>query len=555
MLTQITISHLVTIEKLHVELYAGTTVITGETGAGKSILIDAIELALGKRIATDKVRHGQDKADISLGFNLQNVPQAKQWLTLHELDNETDECIIRRTIHKDGRSRSFINGTPITLQLLRELTDLLINIHGQHEHQALFKQDTQRNMLDKFAGHDDLLNSVSDLGKEWHSLSSKINELKQPNHDAHSRSEFLKFQLRELEDLQLKPNEFSELDREHKDLAQSGEQLEKLNLSLQHLADQEDHNALSLLKQTLHLLESLGSENPKIVSWIENLRSNIIQLRDLEDELRSHLESIDLNPERLHWVEERISTLFNLARKHKILPTELSHFQNKILDELTAIETKDTLLEELEKKREAIEKRYEDAAAELSKSRHIAGKNLAQEINSFIQELSLPNGKFQIQFANDTARFSPQGIEKIIFEIAMNAGQPLQPLAKVASGGELSRISLAIHLATAEQHTIPSLIFDEIDVGISGGTAEIVGKLIRRLGKSHQILCITHLAQVAAQGHQHLLVEKNLRKDTTFTHVRALSTEDKIIELARMLGGVKMTQKTLEHAREMLEKN
>jgi DNA repair protein RecN (Recombination protein N) len=555
MLIQIDIANLATIQQLHLELLAGTTVITGETGAGKSILIDAIELALGSRATGDMVRSGQDKADISITFDIQTLPDVKAWLQTHDLYDKSDECIIRRTVQKDGRSKSYINSTPSTLQVLRALSDILINIHGQHEHQALFKPDTQREMLDKYAGHHSLLASVATLATRWHTINNTLLSLQKANHERSSRSEFLRFQLRELEELQLSADEFQALDLEHKQLANSGELLNNVNLALNTLAEQENHNALSLLNQALDALESVQNFDPKIQAWVENMRSAIIQLSDTESELHHYLDNVDLDPERLKWIEERIGTLFDMARKHKVKPVDLYALQQNIAFELAALDTSDERLQQLEQQRQAIETEYQAAAKKLSDSRTKFAKKLTTEITDIIHELSLQHGKFHIHFSqDDMPQYSSHGLEKIIFQITTNTGQPLQPLAKVASGGELSRISLAIHMATAEQHTIPSLIFDEVDVGISGGTAEIVGKLLRRLGTTHQLLCITHLPQVAAQGQQHLLVEKRHEKDATFTHIHALNAKEKINELARMLGGVEITKKTIEHAREMLEK-
>ncbi len=555
MLTEIDIHHLATIHELHLTLLSGTTVITGETGAGKSILIDAIELALGSRATADMIRQGHDKADISLSFDLRHLPDAKLWLQNYDLQSEANECIIRRTIYKDGRSRSYINGSPTTLQLLRELSDLMMNIHGQHEHQALFKQDTQRSMLDKYAGHSELTGKVFSLSESWHTLSQEITGLRQSNTDRDARIDFLKFQLQELEDLQLKPDEFHALDLEHKQLANAGELIQNIHQSLGILADEENNNALNLINQALHALENVQNVDPKIQGWVENLKTAIIHVSDTENDLRHYLENVEVDPERLQYVEERIGILFDIARKHKVVPEELYDFQQKIAAELADLGSRDERLAELEKKLADIEKNYLTTATQLSKSREKSAKKLMQEITQIIHALSLPHGKFHIHFStDDVARISPNGLEKIMFQITTNVGQPLQPLAKVASGGELSRISLAIHMATAEQHTIPTLIFDEVDVGISGGTAEIVGKLLRRLGETHQLFCITHSPQVAAQGQQHLLVEKRHEKEATFTQARFLDAKEKVKELARMLGGVEITKKTLAHAQEMLEK-
>jgi DNA repair protein RecN (Recombination protein N) len=555
MLTQIDILNLATIEELHLELSSGTTVITGETGAGKSVLIDAIELALGSRTTGDVVRAGCEKADISLSVDLRTLPEVREWLKEADLDNDADECIVRRTVQKDGRSKSYINGTPITLQSIRELSDLFINIHSQHEHQALFKPDTQRDMLDKYAGHVDLVAKVSELAHAWQKLSTKISELRKMGSERNSRSEFLKFQVQELEDLHLTENEFQALDIEHKQLANSGELLQNINIALNNLSEDESQNALTLLNKSLDALEALQGVTPQIAGWVENLKSAIIQVSDTESELRHYLENVDLDPERLKWLEERIGILFDVGRKHKVAPNDLFALKQKISAELAEIDTSDERLAELDTELSVIEKNYQTTASKLSSSRAKAAKKLDLEITQSIRELSLPHGKFHIHLSSeDMPRISSHGLEKIIFQIATNVGQSLQALAKVASGGELSRVSLAIHMAMTEEHTVPSLIFDEIDVGISGGTAEIVGRLLRRLGKTHQLLCITHLPQVAAQGHQHLLVEKHHEKNATFTKIKVLNPKEKINELARLLGGVEITKKTIDHAREMLEK-
>ncbi len=554
MLMQLNISNLITIHELSLEFFPNTTVITGETGTGKSILIDAIELALGGRATDSIVRPGQEKADISLCFDISTQPNAQAWLKNYDLEQGSAECIIRRTVSKDGRSRSYINGMPTTLQPLRELSELLIDIHGQHEHQSLLKSEKQREMLDDFAVHPQLVDQVSSLAQQLKNLQNEIANLRALSEKRSARSEFLSFQLRELDELQIAPDEFQALDQEHKQLAHAGELLQNMNLVLNCLTENEEQNALKCLNQALEAMETVQHVDPKIAAWIENLKSASIQINDTENELQRYLNSVELDPERLAWVEERISTLFNLARKHKISPNELSEFQEKIAAELHELENSDERLAELTESLKALELDYHNAAKKLSQSRLKAAKKLSNEITATIRELALPHAEFQVALDQEmTTPFSPHGLEKIIFQIKTNAGQSMQPLAKIASGGELSRIGLAIHIATAEQHTISTLIFDEVDVGISGGTAEIVGKLLRRLGKTHQVLCITHLPQVAAQGHQHIQVEKINRENTTETRIHSLNADEKINEIARMLGGVAITKKTLEHAREMVE--
>jgi DNA repair protein RecN (Recombination protein N) len=554
MLLQVNIKNLITIDELVLEFSDATTVITGETGTGKSILIDAIELALGARASESIVREGKEKADISLCFDISKLPAARAWLKNYDLSQETQECIIRRTISKDGRSRSYINGMPTTLQPLRELSELLIDIHGQHENQSLLKSEKQREMLDDFAGHHSLLDKISELSDEWHTLNEEICSLRQLIEEHNERSDFLSFQLQEFETLNIAPDEFHHLDLEHKQLANAGELLQNMNFALDCLTTQDEHNALRLLNQSLQALEAIQHVDPKISPWLESIKTAMIQVSDVESELHRYLDGIDLDPERLAWLEERISTLFNLARKHRISPNELHEFQTKLTAEFNELANSDERLDELKQKLRLVEKNYYDAAKKLSHSRLQAAKQLASEITKTIRELALPHAEFHVELdLENTTQFSSFGLEKIIFQIKTNVGQLMQPLAKIVSGGELSRISLAIHIATAEQHAISTLIFDEVDVGISGSTAEIVGKLLRHLGKTHQVLCITHLPQVAAQGHHHVQVEKITEENMTKTYLRSLTTDEKINEIARMLGGVAITQKTMEHAREMVE--
>lgn len=555
MLTEISISNLITIQELHLDFTQGTTVITGETGAGKSILIDAIELALGARAAPEMVRSGQDKADISLCFDITDSPEARAWLTTYELSSGTSECIIRRTITKDGRSRSYINNMPVTLQPLREFSGFLMNIHGQHEHQALLKSETQRAMLDRFGGHELLLDQVRALSDEWHVLSKEISDTKKRAAERNQRSQLLKFQLTEFETLNLTPNEFETLDQEHKQLAHSDELLQNMNQVSNILSAQDEFNVLQSLQTIVQSLEPLQKIEPKIAGWLESLNNAMIQLTDVEEEVERYLGRVESDPARLVAVEQRLSLLFDTARKHKVAPLELYHLQQSLLKEFKELETTDERLAELEIHLDQLEKHYHEVAHKLSQSRLKTAKKLATQVTNTIHELALPEGEFHVFFEmEDFSHPLPNGMEKVIFEIKTNAGQDHQPLAKVASGGELSRISLAIHLATAERHTIPTLIFDEVDVGIGGGTAEIVGKLLRRLGTSHQVLCITHSPQVAAQGHHHLRVKKMSENNMTTTSIHSLVETDKINEIARMLGGVEMTQKTIEHAQEMLEK-
>src|SRR5579872_3224967 len=418
MLIQINISNLITIDELSLELSSGTTVLTGETGTGKSILIDAIELALGARASEQIVRPGQEKADISLCFDVSKLPAALQWLKNYDLDQDTAECIIRRTISKDGRTRSYINGMPTTLQPLRELRELLIDIHGQHEHQTLFKSEKQREMLDDFANHFTLTTQVAELAHDWRALNQEINTLRKLTEERSAQHSFLAFQLRELEELHITPEEFQALDLEHKQLAHADELLQNIQSALNYLGENEEQNVLRLLNQALQALEMVKNIDPKISEKVENLQSILIQVSETESDLQHYLNAVELDPERLRVVEERIGTLFDLARKHKISPNELYEFQQKLSTELKELANSDEHLNHLTIQLKTIEKKYQETAKKLSESRIKAGKKLSKEITSTIRELALPHAHFQVVFEeNNLQDLSPHGLEKITFQI------------------------------------------------------------------------------------------------------------------------------------------
>lgn len=553
MLAQIHIKNLATIAELQLDFLTGTTVITGETGAGKSILIDAIELALGGRSTVDVIRKDHDKAEVSVCFDITKIPEAKQWLTEFNLDNDND-CIIRRIITKDGKSRCFINNTPITLKPLQEFSELLIDIHGQHEHQSLLKPDFQRVLLDRYATHDALTAEVAECAKAIHTIKTEIAEFKKRSAEHHARADFLKFQLQELTELSPLPDEFIALDQEHKQLAHAGELTENLTYAINTLSENEEYNTLNTLQQTIRALEIVQKIDDKISAWVETCNNIAIQVTDVTSDIQRYLNSIELDPKRLQIVEERISKMFHLAKKYQTAPEELYQLQQTLQQEYMMLEHSDEHLATLLQKQQQLEQAYLTVTKKLTTSRTKAAKKLATEITQTIHDLALPHGEFTVSLEQENAiTFSPFGLEKIVFLIKTNLGLDAQPLAKIASGGELSRISLAIHLATAQQHTIPTLIFDEVDVGIGGATAEIVGKLLRDLGKTHQVFCITHQPQVAAMGHHHLHVAKKSAKNMTFSEMKLLSAEEKIHEIARMLGGVKLTETTLLHAKELID--
>lgn len=552
MLNQIHIRDLATIEDQHLHLENGCTMITGETGAGKSIFIESIELALGARGSANMIRAGKERADISLCFDIDNQPRVTEWLKNADLYHDPHECIIRRVLTNDGRSRSYINGAPATLQLVRELAELLFHLHGQSEQQVLLNVENQRDLLDRYAEHAELTNKVRELSNQWRSLDRDIRFLREKSKEKTDRRDYLRFQLDELIALQLKPGEWEALEKEHHKLTHAEEFLRNVQNALSHLNETDSHNVLSLLNEMRKLLEAIQSVDPKALEWLGTLNSSLIQLSDLEMELRNYLDKSDLDPERLQFVEQRTSQLFDMARKHKITPQELLALQEEIASELNLIETSDSELLKLEEQIKEVATQYQDVAGKLSKGRALAAQKFAKEITDTIRTLSLPHGEFRVMIEKESSPFSPHGLEKINFIIKTNPDQTPQPLAKVISGGELSRLSLAVHLALTHQGTIPTIIFDEVDAGVGGAVAEKIGKLLRKLGSTYQVFSVTHQPQVAACGHHHILVEKYFVEKTTHTRLRFLNQGEKTNEIARMLGGETITQKTLDHAKEIL---
>jgi DNA repair protein RecN (Recombination protein N) len=549
MLTNITIKNFAIIGRLNLDLSNGTTVLTGETGAGKSIIVDAVELALGARASADVIKYGQDRADISASFELGDNIAAQNILRELELDHG-NECIIRRIITRDGRSKSFVNGIPVTLQCLRKITENLINIHGQHEFQSLLKKDAQRKLLDDFAGNNELTREIKKAFYAWQQHKKEHEQLQQSSSDATARAEFLTYQIKELAELNLKENEVEQLYQEHKKLANADELLNNCQTAISLLSDNDEINAASLLHQAKFSLEKIKNIAPQLNNATELLDNVIVETEEASNEIKHYLDSVELNPARLQEVERRLTKIEDLARKHRVKPEGLIELYKKMQQELAALENKDEMLQVLQEKITAAEKEYFVIVDKLSKSRMKQAKKLSELVTANMQQLGMRDGKFAIEFKDLQA--SVNGCEEVNFMVSTNKGQPLNLLAKIASGGELSRISLAIQVVTAQKSATPTLIFDEVDVGIGGATAEIVGKLLRQLGKSTQTLCITHQAQVAARGHKHLLVGKINRENLTEVNITYLDKQSKIKELARMIGGVQITEQTLAHAQEML---
>ncbi|HHJ80979.1 MAG TPA: DNA repair protein RecN, partial [Candidatus Tenderia electrophaga] len=465
------------------------------------------------------------------------------------------ECVLRRIISAEGRSRGYINGSPSPLQLMKQLGEMLVDIHGQHQHQSLLKPDVQRNLLDDYAGNKTLADQIQTIFQQWQDSNQQLATLRQNARQKDARLELLRFHTQELEALALADNELQQLDAEQRRLANGGSLLQQCSAALTDLYDNDQSSALSLLNQHLAELESLRQHAPQLASICDMLNEASIQIQEGCNELRHYVDRIELDPERLTQVEQRLSSIHDMARKHHVEADALPELLNRFSDELQQLENVDIELETLQQKIEQLAKEFADIASKLSQKRSKAANKLAKQVSAIIKELGMPAGKFSIKLINrGTTTPHRHGLESISFEVAANPGQPANPLAKVASGGELSRISLAIEVLLCNNQQIPTLIFDEVDTGIGGAVAETVGRQLRNLGESHQVLCVTHLPQVAALGHQHFQVSKQTSKHSTQTNIVELSENARQDEIARMLGGVEITSQTRAHAEEMISR-
>lgn len=552
MLVHLSVHNYAIVEHLDLELNAGMSVITGETGAGKSIMLDALGLALGDRADSGVVRPGADKADILASFDLAAIPEARQWLSERDLDND-GPCILRRVITAEGRSRSYINGSPCPQGDLKALGELLIDIHNQHEHQSLLKPDTHRRLLDEYAGSQELARQVQLAAQRWRQTRQELERLANAGDEQRARHQLLSYQLEELDNLALGDNELPQLEQDHKALANAESLLSACRLVLEQCSEHDGGNVLSALTSSLQRLSPFNSPPGALSEAVNLLASAQIQVEEAVGELNRFLDHFDADPARQQQLEERLDSIYTLARKHRIQPSELGALQQQLFDELESLNADDQACERLSSELAAYARHYQDKAAELSQLRQGAASQLATAVEGEIQRLGMPGGRFTIELrATAHAEPHPHGQEQVELLVSANPGQPLKPLAKVASGGELSRISLAIQVITAQTSRVPTLVFDEVDVGIGGPTAEVVGQLLRRLGERGQVLTVTHLPQVAAQGHHHLFVHKARGSDATRTAVVHLQDSDRIEEIARMLGGVDLTSESLAHARKMV---
>lgn len=556
MLTHVQIHDFAIIDSVELALYPGMTALTGETGAGKSILIDALSLAMGDRAGKEVVRTGAKRAEISLTLDIARLPSIQAWLTELELDDPENpqECFLRRTVSKDGGSKGYINSRAVPIQQLRELATQLVDIHGQHAHHLLLKADTHRILLDIYAKNKILCAEVKTHYHAWKKACAQLAKILQTQTDAQNHLALLTFQLQELDELAPNSDEWQQLGFEHQRLSHAESLIFECEQVMQALQDGEQQTLASLLEKTTLSLQKLTQTDPKLLEASQLLQNALIQIQEAHGELRQYTRQLELNPQRLQEIDTRLSKMHALARKHRIEPEGLCALHQSLKAKLQDCENPEITIENLEAEIAAHKKSYQLAAEKLSAQRHRAAAELNTAITAHMQTLGMNGGYFQVELnicaEND---YSEHGLDQIIFKVCTNKGHAAYPLHKIASGGELSRISLAIQVTTMQANdTIPIIVFDEVDVGIGGATAQIVGRLLKQLGQNAQVLCVTHLPQVASQADHHLYISKVSKDDTTHTQITPLNQSARIKEIARMLGGITLTEHTLAHAKEML---
>ncbi len=555
MLKSIFIKNFAIIDELELDFYDGMSVLTGETGAGKSIIIDALNLALGNRADRSIARIEKENVEVVATIDASSSKEAFAWLKEHDLDDE-NECVLRRVINKDGKSKAYINNSPSSVTSLRSLGDLFVDVYGQHEHQSLMRLDMQRQLLDDFANNNKHIDKLATVFRLWQSLKNQL-EIAQSNQaDTRAKLELLRYQFQEFEELNLRDGEYEEINEKFIQLNNSKELNENSMRISQQLAGDGDSSIYDSLSTLINDAEKYAAIDNDLNEPIELLRSIHIQTKEVAASLRSYSEKISSNPQELQLFEDRITKIEEIARKHKVKPKQLVAMHASIKEELDSIESGDDDPEKIDAAMQEAEKLYRTTAKKISSARKKAANELNEKITESMQALGMQGGRFHIQIEpKKSTELSLNGLDEIQFLVSTNPGQSLRLLNKVASGGELSRLSLAIQMATSNNLKIPTLIFDEVDTGVGGATAEIVGKHLRKLGQNAQVFCVTHLPQVAAQSHHHYKVDKFEKNKTIATKISHLTEDNRVTELARMLGGVELTKNTQEHAKEMLRQS
>ena len=554
MLKSIDIKGLAVVDQLNLELEQGMTVLTGETGAGKSILLTAMKLCLGERADASLLRPGANKADLSLEFDITDLPASQQWLIDNDLDDQGD-CFIRRTINADGRSKAYINGQAVNLKALQQLSKHLINIHGQHAHLDLLHPGKQCELVDSSLPSQALLLECRKQYSHWKRLTEELHHLTDGNEDNESEKQLLKYQINELEQANIIHIDYDELVQEHALASNMRKIIETSAHQIDILYENENASIYSQINNVSHELELLADLAPEFTSVGEQIKEASIQIQEASRDLRHQIDQQEDDPEKLSLLDQQLSSIHELARKLHVEPSQLSDKYNQLTARLDLLENRNEKLSALQLDIAEAETLYRKQAELLHNERKQHALKLSRNITNTLKTLGLPDGKLNIS-VNHLAKQPPQknGLDDVVFLISTNPGMPDSPIGKVASGGELSRISLAIQVVTSRRNTTPTLVFDEVDAGIGGGVAETVGIRLRELACDRQVLCVTHLPQVASQGHQHLLVSKQKSQQQTTTKINSLNQTQRINEVARMLGGIDLSDKTIAHAKEMVEK-
>jgi len=553
MLIRLAVRDFAIIEAIELELHPGLTVLTGETGAGKSILVDALQLLAGGRSGPEMIRHGAERAEIAATFDLGKAPPGlTRWLEEQSIAG-SDELVVRRVLSADGRSRAYLNGQSVPVLLLREVGSILIDIHGQHEFQSLTRAAAQRELLDEYGRLEPLVGQVGIAYRVWREMLERTLELESRARDREAKLDLLKYQVGELQALRLEEGEVARLTEERARLMNRGRLAEAAQAALEALYQSEDGNAHAGVSRALQSLRAVSAIDPKLAPVVTLAEDAAVQIREAARELERYGESLDIDTQRQHDVERRLAAIEELARKNRVTPLELLPRAAQLTAELEGLERAEVDLAVLRKELAAALEAYSEQAQALSAKRNAAAAALARDVTKRMQTLGMSGGRLEDDVAQSrTAEPAQHGLDDVELRVSTNPGQPPRALAKVASGGELSRLSLAVQVATSARDT-RCMVFDEVDSGIGGAVAEIVGRELRALGERGQVLCVTHLPQVASQGHHHLRVTKLTDGKTTRTSLTGLADQDRIEELARMLGGVDVTSKAREHAREMLQ--
>ena len=552
MLLSINISNYTLVESLEIEFAQGTTAITGETGAGKSLVLDALGMALGDRADTDTIRHGKERAEITATFDINTIEAAKTWLDANDF-NSDENCILRRIYTREGRSRGYINGQPSTMSQLQELGDMLTDIHSQHEHQSLLRKETHRRLLDEYANAEDLATKVAREYSAWHKVRIDLTNLLQRSDELDDRKDLLNFQVNELQQIDLTAKHLEQLELEQKTLA-NAEQIVQDSHNLLAICEQaEGFNLRDSLNKALSILANIEYKPEALKITEELLQGGLIQIEEAINEISHHIDRFEADPQRLQIVEEQLSAIFQLSRKHRVNPDQLETTLQTLEAELKNLIGGSENINALEEKLADLASSYEKSAKQLSSKRKAASKAMSKDINRQLQKLSMEGAELLVQLSPvNNCEYRSRGLEEIEFLLATNPGQPHKMLAKIASGGELSRVSLAIQVVAASHSTMPTLVFDEVDVGIGGSTADIVGQLIKQLGERGQVISVTHQPQVAAHAHHHYRASKVIEDNSAESLMAPLNQQQRVEELARMLGGAKVTKQTLSHASELL---